>query len=121
MSNSKKLTLKSLIIFLLISLMFIPMAYADGELLSPQIGGTGEENIDEITSISGKVWTTVKTVVQVLAFCGIIITGVSYMLASSSDKADIKKSMGYVFLGMVLVFGTATFVDLVYKIADEIL
>ena len=121
MSNSKKVTLKSLIIFLLVSLMFIPMVYADDEPLSSQIDDTGEYEVDKIHEISSSVWTTAKTIVQVVAFCGIIFTGISYMLASSSDKADKKKSMGYVFLGLVLVFGTATFVDLIYKIADEIL
>ena len=41
------------------------------------------------------------------------------MFASSDSKADMKKSMIYLIIGMVIVFSAATVVDLVSKTFDD--
>lgn len=66
-----------------------------------------------ITTSAKNVWGTITTIVQILAVAAIVFAGVRYMFASADQKADIKKSMGILAIGAVLVFGATLVLNLI--------
>lgn len=81
-------------------------------------GGTAAGNV---TAATKNIWQTVVTIVQILAVAAIVFAGLRYMFASADQKADIKKSMGILAIGAVLVFGATLLIDLVFNATNSIL
>lgn len=77
--------------------------------------GTADPNV---TGVTGRVWQTVITVVQVLAVGAVVFAGLRYMFASADAKADIKKQTVILVVGAILVFGATYIVQLISNIAD---
>ncbi|MBR5228125.1 MAG: hypothetical protein IKV94_05780 [Clostridia bacterium] len=67
------------------------------------------------------VWATVIVIVQILAVAAVVFAGLRYMFASSDAKADIKKSMGILIVGAVLVFAATTVLSFVTGLAKTAL
>lgn len=90
-------------------------------------GGTGTEGglntNDRYTKFNNalyKIWGVILVVLQVASMSGIIFAGVRYMFASVDSKADMKKSMIYLVIGMVIVFAASSVVGFVTGTFDEI-
>lgn len=71
---------------------------------------------DYVNYASG-LWRSVINIVKVLAFGGIIFTGIKFLFASSEGKADIKSSLFSILIGCILVFASSTVVSIVLDIA----
>lgn len=82
---------------------------------------TGGNAANAITDASQNVWQTVVTIAQILSVAAIVFAGLRYMFASADQKADIKKSMGVLAIGAVLVFGATLIIDLIFSATDSIL
>ena len=83
---------------------------------------TGSANgVDTINTSAKKIWTTVTTIVQILAFAAIVFAGLRYMFASADHKADIKKSLGMLTVGAILVFAASTVVKFVVTATSEVI
>lgn len=67
------------------------------------------------------IWGTVITIVQILAVAAVVFAGLRYMFASADQKADIKKSMGILVIGAVLVFGATLILNFITTATNEIL
>jgi len=78
-------------------------------------------SVTEVDNSVKKVWGTVMTIVQILAFAAVVFAGVRYMFASADQKADIKKGLGMLTIGAILVFAASTVVKFVVTAADEII
>lgn len=59
-------------------------------------------------TMQGNIWATVSVVVNIFAFAGICAIGLKYMFASADEKADIKKALIPMTIGIVLVYATAS-------------
>ena len=82
------------------------------------IQGTGAATI---TKAAKGVWGTVVTIVQILAVAAVVFAGLRYMFASADQKADIKKSMGILAIGAVLVFGATLVLTFIQNATKEVL
>ena len=107
----KKLV-KVLPVVLVICLMLVNVFAVD----VPTVNPTGTAST-EVTNAAGKIWATIASVVQVLAIAAVVFAGLRYMFAGADQKADIKKGLGILALGAVLVFAATT----VLKIFSDIL
>lgn len=79
---------------------------------------------DKITAVDdavGSIWKTVKVIVQILAVAAVVFAGLRYMFASSDAKADIKRSMGILALGAILVFASTTVIGFVVNVSKDAL
>lgn len=79
-------------------------------------GTTDTERSDDyktVKSVSSRIANTVFTILQIAAFVGIVLIGLKYMYTSSDQRADIKKNMIMLFVGMILVFASTTVVKFV--------
>ena len=89
-------------------------------IVSPVLGieakkPTGGTAIGQVTKVTGNLWSTVQTVVQVLAIAAIVFAGVRYMFASADQKADIKKQTVILIVGAVLVFAAVPLAQFISK------
>ena len=107
----------------LIALLFCTLAFTSvfalniNDTQKPfESNGTGIESVD--TAVKN-VWSTVLTVVQILAVAAVVFAGLRYMFASADQKADIKKSMGILAVGAVLVFASTTVLQFVVRATKE--
>lgn len=74
-----------------------------------------------VTGAAQNVWATVVTIVQILAIAAVVFAGLRYMFASADQKADIKKSMGVLAIGAVLVFGATVVLKFIQDATNQIL
>lgn len=98
----KKL-IKVLPVVLVICVVFANIYAVDIPSAAPTGSASGE-----VKGAVGDIWQTIATVVQVLAIAAVVFAGLRYMFASAEQKADIKKSMGILAVGAILVFGATT-------------
>lgn len=104
-------------ISIVMSLSFIPNIYATN---SDKLGTGFDKSLlttatvdKKIENVTIRMTSTILTILQMAAVAGIVVCGVRYMLTSSEQKADIKKSMIYLVIGCVIVFATSTVVQFV--------
>ena len=81
-------------------------------------GGTAA---GEITGAAKNIWSTIATIIQILAIAAVVFAGLRYMFASADQKADIKKSMGVLAIGAVLVFGATLVLQLIANATNSVL
>lgn len=70
--------------------------------------------------VASKIWDITKYIFQITAVAAVVFVGVKYMFESSEGKADLKKSLTYVVIGTVLVFGTTIVIDVIRNIFADI-
>jgi len=75
----------------------------------------------DVANIMKNIWSTTITVVQVLSVAAIVFAGLRYMFASADTRADIKKQLGYLALGAILVFSTTTVIKFVANFGNNLL
>lgn len=81
----------------------------------------GATGIGNVNSAVKNVWATVITIVQILAVAAVVFAGLRYMFASADQKADIKKSMGILAIGAILVFGATVVLGFIQNAANSVL
>ncbi len=103
--------------------LVLTSVFADGtgiQLPSEKPIGGGADSIDTFDDAANRVWNTVINVVRILAVAAVVFAGLRYMFASADQKADIKKSMGILAVGAILVFGASFVLDLLMSVAGEV-
>lgn len=79
------------------------------------------QGISEVDKAVRNIWSTVIIIVQILAVAAVVFAGLRYMFASADQKADIKKSMGILAVGAVLVFASTTVLQFVVRATKEVI
>lgn len=82
-------------------------------------GGAGD-GVKTINDAVSKIWSTVLTVLQILAIAAIVYAGVKYMFAAAEDKAEIKQGLIGLAVGAILVFGASTIVQFILKAKTDV-
>lgn len=67
-----------------------------------------------------RIWNTAIYVARVAAFAGIFMLGVRYIFANADKKADLKKSLMPVIIGIMIFFGSTFIIDFVKRAFEEI-
>lgn len=75
---------------------------------------------DEIQSIGGKTKTIVSTIGSIVSVISLIVIGIKYMLGSTEEKAEYKKSMMPYFIGAICLFAASNITGIIYKIMINI-
>ena len=105
------------VVVLMVTLVCTPV-FADISTNFPDAAQTGVGKID---TAAKQIWKTVTTIVQILAFAAVVFAGLRYMFAAADQKADIKKGLGMLTIGAILVFAASTVVKFVIGAADQII
>ena len=119
LSGSERASIKESLMTLVVAAIFF---YAAGALTS---FGTDIANNLVIESGSyeqaiGKMVRTVSTIAQMLAFAATIILGMKYMMASASEKAQMKMKMFPFVIGIGFIFATSLVLKYIAGIANTL-
>lgn len=76
---------------------------------------------NKIKTATGNIWATVVGIAQILAIGAVVFAGLRYMMSSADQKADIKKSMGTLAIGAILVFCAATVLKFIQSAANQVI
>lgn len=82
---------------------------------------TTTKKIEKLSTGAEKIWGSVLTIMQFVAFGAIVYSGIKYMFASAEAKADIKKSLGILALGAIIVFAASTVVKFLVGAAGQVI
>ena len=106
------------VIFVVTLALTSVFAFNEGEVKNSLGNKSG---ITSVTNVAQNVWGTVVVIVQILAVAAVVFAGLRYMFASADQKADIKKSIGILAIGAVLVFAATTIIVFVVNAANSAL
>lgn len=66
------------------------------------------------------LWGSIIDIIRILAFGGIMFTGLKFLFASGPDgRADVKASLLPILIGCILVFASSTIVSVVINVSKE--
>lgn len=123
----KKICLLLLILIVMLNCIYINSSYAGEivDILEPSMSSvsTPDPGGDSGSGIPGAI----NSVIGLLQFVGsgialivITILGIKYILASPSDKADVKKSIFPILIGCVLLFGGVNIAAAIASFSDTL-
>ncbi len=120
MKKILSLTLKVLPVVIMIAIIAMPMVLgATGGVISiTDAPGTGTATVTK--GMVENIWGVIRTILQIAALGALIFSGVRYMFASADQKADIKKSLGILVVGAIIVFGSTIVIEIITKIAKDV-
>lgn len=121
MKRSKKIFLRVLPVLMICLVMFsFTFVFAATEPLDPNKALPSGQASTNLTRVTGKMWSTVLVIIQVLAVAAVVFAGLRYMFASADQKADIKKQLIILVIGAVLVFGASTVLSVIANVTKEV-
>ena len=109
-----------ILISLVILSMFSVINASDvkGDIDAILASSGGVKKVDDAVN---KVWGTILSILQIAAVAAIVIAGVRYMFASADEKADIKKGLGVLVVGAILVFAASTVVQFIISATEQVI
>lgn len=121
----KKIISILLIVFLLTSIIFINYSYAsDMNKVISSMKGVGTPNGDDKSTGTVKIINSVIGIIQIagsgISLIVITMLGIKYMLASPSEKADVKKNIMPILIGCVLLFAAVNLISMVETFSNAI-
>ena len=117
--NSKKV-LKIVAVILLVMLAFTiiqPVFAATGELTPNNLSATYSANDGGLSEKAGRIMGLIRNIAVVVGVIMLMIIGVKFMLGSAEEKAEYKKSLMPLVIGIVIVMMATTLVSFVYNFA----
>ena len=112
----KKKIIISLLIIISILILNISFTYAIDYNDYVPSDPSGYTNL---TTKAGTILGIVRSIGVAVAVVALTIMGFKYMLGSVEEKADYKKSMVPLVIGIVLLAGGTVLVELIYKVAIQ--
>ena len=67
-----------------------------------------------------KILTALVTLGIVVSFVAIIYLGIKYMVGSVEEKAEYKKTMIPIIVGMIMLICTSTFISIIYSVVSQL-
>ena len=101
------------------------------ELILPQIAmatgyepgdynGTTFSGSDNVDKIGKNIVGVIRMVGSAIAVITMIALGIKYVMGSTEERAEYKKSMMPYLIGALLLFGTSTVISIIYNFAKGI-
>lgn len=80
----------------------------------------GEENSTKLSEIGRKILAVINIVGVVISVVALGIIGLRYMFGSIEEKAQYKETMVPYIIGLILLGGGSTIINIIYNIASKI-
>jgi len=108
-------------VILIICMILTNIFAADINQIDDILNTTGQNGIEPVNKAAKDIWSTVVIAIQILSVAAIVFAGLRYMFASADSKANIKKSMGILAIGAILVFCSTTILSFIAAAANDAL
>jgi len=76
------------------------------------------QSIKSTVELAGKIISALTVVGTVIAVIVVMVIGIKYIIGSSEEKAEYKKTMGPVLIGMLMLFGSVWIVKFIFDIVS---
>ena len=110
-----------LVMIMLVSTSFT-IVNAAGASVNPNTfqGNGNSQLVNSAQGLGNTALSTVSTVASVLAVIILIVLGIKYMMGSTEEKAEYKKTLFPYFIGAIFVFGAGAIATWVFNFAGTI-
>ena len=119
MSKKTIKILTTIVTILLIISMASPMVFAAKTKIGEVNIDPTTKNTENVTNFGNKVIGMLQVVSTIIAVVIIIVLGIKYMMGSAEEKAEYKKTMIPYLVGAVLIFASATIVNVIYGVVTK--
>ena len=114
MGKNIKILALLLIFILIIGNIAVVNAFSVDDVKGKDLDSSDQANIDKVGQGVIKVVSTIGSIASVVV---LIALGIKYMIGSTEEKAQYKKSLLPYVVGALLVFGASTLASIIYNIA----
>ena len=109
--------LTTVLLIAVLSVICVNFAYA----IDPStITGTTTSGASNITNLGKKIVGIVQTIGSVVSVVILIVLGIRYMMGSTEEKAEYKKTLLPYVIGAVLIFAASNLASVVYNMAKGV-
>lgn len=110
----------ALVLFVTISNFASVFAAPTGTTDPAEITGTTGTGSSKVKTTGKKIVGIIQTVGSVAAVVVLIALGIKYMMGSTEEKAEYKKTLMPYVIGAVLVFAASNLASVIYNFAGDI-
>ena len=108
-----KTQFKELLPYLLVAVIFLNSAGSLVSLAELMFGSTDYPNYFK------DMWSSLVNIVRIVAFAGIIFTGIKLIFSNAEGKSTVKSHLMPILIGCIFVFASSTIVTLVINISNQ--
>ena len=112
--QKKKILFFLILIIILISFVSISYGFGLNDLTGNQV------EVDTMKKAGNSVVKVVSTIGVVTSVVMLVVLGIKYMMGSTDEKANYKKSLLPYVIGASLVFAASSIAQLIYNLANEL-
>ena len=76
---------------------------------------------NSFSAIESNLYATIKTIANTFAIIGIVLLGIKYMITAADSKADVKKQLGPLVIGLILVYSSINAINFFIAIGNGLL
>ena len=107
------------ILFILITISIMPISNAT---IDPENYKPNDITLKDTSTafiMARKIFSSILTVGIVVSVVTIMFLGIKYMLGSVEEKAEYKKTMIPILVGMIMLFCASTIVSIIYSVMQN--
>ena len=122
MNKTIKIVSALLIAVLLITTMS-QVSFATYTEIIGEVNEKGQGKAEGMGDLTGRVGNVVKALRNISALIAVLvitILGIKYMIGSTEERAEYKKTLFPYFIGAVLIFAASNLADMIYSWADKL-
>lgn len=112
--------LSKVLSIVVIAIMLLAIASNVAFALNPASIKPNTSGTSSLTNLGGRVVGVVQTVGSIVAVLVLVVLGIKYMMGSTEEKAEYKKTMIPYVVGAVLIFAASNVAGFVYNWASTI-
>lgn len=114
---NKKMKIISMIMLIIMILSIATNVLADGPISPNQLQPSyNNANTEDIMNVTGKVMGLIRNVAVIIGVIILMVIGVKFMLGSAEEKAEYKKSLMPLVVGIVIVMAATSIMSLIFSI-----
>lgn len=114
----KKKIFSIMILIILVVTIMTPLTKVCGFSVSDMSGTTSD--IGEVENWGQSIIKVLTTVGSICSVAVLVALGIKYMMGSTEEKAEYKKTLLPYIIGAALVFGASSIASIIYNIAIDL-
>jgi len=113
--------LSKILSIVVIALTLIALAANFAYAIDPgSISAVSVSGASKVTELGGKILNVIQIVGSVVAVIILVVLGIKYMMGSTSEKAEYKKTLIPYVIGAILIFAASNIASMVYNAASSL-
>lgn len=107
--------MKKALSIVMVTLILVAMASNLALAYNPASVKPNHSNVSEVTKLGNKIVGVIQVIGSILSVGILVLLGIKYMMGSTEEKAEYKKTMIPYLIGAVLIFASSNIAGMVFK------